>query len=414
MIFWSENRVFTPFLAFLPNTFLAHRCFDKATTMTTTSDQEQARLLKQEGNNLFKAKKYKDAAARYRDAAHLDPQAVYYSNLAACHEKLSQWSKMETAAQKCIELDSQFVKGYYRLAVAQQQRQHWGDALATLQTGLTVAPNQADLVRLQAQVTECHDLTRCAHCNKPDAAMTCARCSVARYCNKECQREHFSQHKSTCRPPDLASMPSVCQKCAKTLSSRTYCSKCERMPYCSMDCLLQDWPRHKKECRQARATKEMVSARGKETFIALLDKWKEKTRSSIGLLATHGMTKRQFLQQPPSFSVLLDVRFNYNLLTFLPTAKPTTVPLDSLDESVRDAIASKIEQAMQLRGESNVVAHVIMLDAGDPGLDSTSIIPQNILTSGFQRYSWEDMLLMWKHGASLSGSMPLHWRSTLR
>lgn len=41
----------------------------------------------------------------------------------------------------------------------------------------------------------------CAHCGGKNARLlTCSQCHVARYCSRECQTQHWSAHKPTCKP----------------------------------------------------------------------------------------------------------------------------------------------------------------------------------------------------------------------
>lgn len=73
---------------------------------------EQAR---QEGNEFFKAGKYPEAIAKYADAMKRDPtSATPYSNRAACYQKLMEWDLALKDANKCVEMDAKFVKGWSR------------------------------------------------------------------------------------------------------------------------------------------------------------------------------------------------------------------------------------------------------------------------------------------------------------
>lgn len=53
-------------------------------------------------------------------------------------------------------------------------------------------------------------LRRCANCdlrtfdqkNKPNELKRCTRCKVTFYCNAECQRQHWNDHRETCLPPN--------------------------------------------------------------------------------------------------------------------------------------------------------------------------------------------------------------------
>merc|ERR1712018_117646 len=72
---------------------------------------------KEEGNQLYKAKKYVEALQKYSQAIELCPEnPAYYGNRAACHMMLSQYTKALDDAKTAVGLDSNFVKGYVRIA----------------------------------------------------------------------------------------------------------------------------------------------------------------------------------------------------------------------------------------------------------------------------------------------------------
>ena len=79
----------------------------------------RAEALKAEGNKFFKSGDYSAAIQKYTAATDIDPNVpAYWSNMAACYEKISQFDKMEEASRGCIKADKNFVKGYFRLATA--------------------------------------------------------------------------------------------------------------------------------------------------------------------------------------------------------------------------------------------------------------------------------------------------------
>lgn len=60
-------------------------------------------------------KKYDDAILEYTAAIALCPSPVYYSNRAAAHGALSNHEQAAEDAERAIELDPKFAKGYSRL-----------------------------------------------------------------------------------------------------------------------------------------------------------------------------------------------------------------------------------------------------------------------------------------------------------
>jgi tetratricopeptide (TPR) repeat protein len=75
--------------------------------------------LKEKGNTLFSKKQFQDAINIYEEILILDKDNfIIYSNLSACFFQLNQWEESLKYATKCVELNSTFVKGYYRMGVA--------------------------------------------------------------------------------------------------------------------------------------------------------------------------------------------------------------------------------------------------------------------------------------------------------
>jgi len=78
---------------------------------------EKAEEVRLEGNELFKEGKYAAAIEKYTDAMKRNPKAhVPYSNRAACYQKLMEWQLALKDADKCVEMDPKFVKGWSRKA----------------------------------------------------------------------------------------------------------------------------------------------------------------------------------------------------------------------------------------------------------------------------------------------------------
>ena len=115
----------------------------------------QAEAIKAEGNKYFKGGQYKQAIEKYEEASKIDPNVpAYFSNAAACWEKLGNYEKMEEAGRGCIRADRSFVKGYFRLATAQKNLNQLAECIKTLENGLGIQSNNADLKRMKKEITE--------------------------------------------------------------------------------------------------------------------------------------------------------------------------------------------------------------------------------------------------------------------
>jgi len=72
---------------------------------------------KEEGNQLYKLKQYRDALAKYSEAIDLCPQCVsFYGNRSACYLMLGQPRQALEDAKTSTNLDPEFTKGWTRVA----------------------------------------------------------------------------------------------------------------------------------------------------------------------------------------------------------------------------------------------------------------------------------------------------------
>lgn len=133
----------------------------------------QAEAIKAEGNAFFKAGKYAEAIGKYKEATKVDDKVPsYWSNMAACYEKLRQFEEMADAARSCIKADKSFVKGYFRLAVAYKNLDQLVDCVKTLESGLAVQSSNPDLKRMKKEVQELQRGEQvAAFCNKAEELM---------------------------------------------------------------------------------------------------------------------------------------------------------------------------------------------------------------------------------------------------
>ena len=114
---------------------------------------EEAEGYKAEGNALVGKKEYSKAVKKYSKAVKIDPtNVVYWSNMAFCYEKIEDLSAFKETAQKCVDIDPTFIKGYYRLAKAHTLLWDYDEAHAIIVRGLAVDPNNSDLLQLLRSV----------------------------------------------------------------------------------------------------------------------------------------------------------------------------------------------------------------------------------------------------------------------
>ncbi|KAK7307803.1 hypothetical protein VNO77_41182 [Canavalia gladiata] len=102
---------------------------------------------REKGNEFFKEQKYPEAVKHYTESLRRNPKDPRaYSNRAACYTKLGAMPEGLKDAEKCIELDPTFVKGYTRKGAVQFFMKEYDKALETYREGLKHDPNNQELL----------------------------------------------------------------------------------------------------------------------------------------------------------------------------------------------------------------------------------------------------------------------------
>ncbi|VFQ88735.1 unnamed protein product [Cuscuta campestris] len=110
-------------------------------------DPQLADEEREKGNQLFKEQKYPDAIKHYNESIKRNPNnPLAYSNRAASYTKLGALPEGLKDAEKCIELDPTFAKGYTRKGAVQFFMKEYEKALETYQEGLKHDPKNPELL----------------------------------------------------------------------------------------------------------------------------------------------------------------------------------------------------------------------------------------------------------------------------
>jgi len=84
-----------------------------------------------------KHNKYKEALDMFTNALNLNVEtkknSIYYSNRALVHASMENIGLALEDSNKAIEIDPDYLKGYYRRASANLLLCHWDDAIADLE-----------------------------------------------------------------------------------------------------------------------------------------------------------------------------------------------------------------------------------------------------------------------------------------
>ncbi|WJX60425.1 DNA binding protein [Trifolium repens] len=110
-------------------------------------DPKLANEEREKGNDYFKQQKYPEAIKHYTESLKRNPKdPKAYSNRAACYTKLGAMPEGLKDAEKCIELDPTFTKGYTRKGAVQYFMKEYEKALETYREGLKHDPNNQELL----------------------------------------------------------------------------------------------------------------------------------------------------------------------------------------------------------------------------------------------------------------------------
>lgn len=124
----------------------------------------------------------------------------------------------------------------------------------------------------------------CDTCAAPNALGKCSRCTIARYCDEQCQRQHFAQHRKICLPvrdkfvlplgvrEDVDSLTTAwlpfpsnwCEACG--LPTQRECAECQ-MPYCSVSCEQKDHVQHLWVCKNPSEERRLAFAWAKNPIV---------------------------------------------------------------------------------------------------------------------------------------------------
>ena len=97
-----------------------------------------------------------------KDASSLNIVNLISTHLciSACHGGKGDWEKASNDAKECIKVNPEFIKGYYRLANAQSEKNEFDAALATVKQGLAVESNNPQLQKQMRQIKAKRDNQR--------------------------------------------------------------------------------------------------------------------------------------------------------------------------------------------------------------------------------------------------------------
>lgn len=99
------------------------------TAMSLDDRKHWAGKLKEAGNHAYGSKDFNKAIDLYTKAILCKPEAVYYSNRAACYNALADWEKVVEDTTAAINLDSEYIKAMNRRANAYDKLGKYSESL---------------------------------------------------------------------------------------------------------------------------------------------------------------------------------------------------------------------------------------------------------------------------------------------
>uniref|UniRef100_A0AAR2L070 Serine/threonine-protein phosphatase n=1 Tax=Pygocentrus nattereri TaxID=42514 RepID=A0AAR2L070_PYGNA len=118
----------------------------------------QAEKLKEKANNYFKEKDYENAIKYYTEALDLNPSnAIYYSNRSLAYLRTECYGYALADATRALEIDKNYIKGYYRRATSNMALGKFKAALKDYETVVRVRPNDKDA---KMKYQECNKIVK--------------------------------------------------------------------------------------------------------------------------------------------------------------------------------------------------------------------------------------------------------------
>eukprot|EP01083_Nonionella_stella_P073204 197767_1 len=131
--------------------------FKSPPSVHSEKNQKTAAMFKNQGNQLLKQRKYKEAIAKYTAAIALDgANAICFSNRAAVQTHLKRYEESIADAQMASSIDPNYVKAYVREAYAEYKLNHFQKSLDAYAKALGLTtPSHPDHAMYSKQIKLC-------------------------------------------------------------------------------------------------------------------------------------------------------------------------------------------------------------------------------------------------------------------
>jgi tetratricopeptide (TPR) repeat protein len=192
---------------------------------------------------------------------------VLLNKMAICHNELQQWVEAVACYKEAVEHlrnmyrnnHPEYANTLHNLAVLFAELKQYEEAIPRMEEALALyqrvygdqhectvrtAKDLAEVRQLATQshrgaINVSHHFRMCSCCGAVSEIIFTCPCDRARYCNADCQLQHWPTHKLHC---------SVCFYCSTLLTKVMRCSRCQTAKYCNAACQMAHWGEHKKDC----------------------------------------------------------------------------------------------------------------------------------------------------------------------
>ncbi|CAL0300132.1 unnamed protein product [Lupinus luteus] len=112
---------------------------------------------KDQGNEFFKQKKFKEAIDCYSRSIALSPTAVAYANRAMAYIKLKRFQKAEDDCTEALNLDDRYIKAYSRRATARKELGKIKGSMDDAEFALRLEPNNQEIKKQYADAKSLYE-----------------------------------------------------------------------------------------------------------------------------------------------------------------------------------------------------------------------------------------------------------------
>ncbi|KAK9472781.1 uncharacterized protein V1510DRAFT_416890 [Dipodascopsis tothii] len=102
---------------------------DTLATLTDKQREEYSAQFKSAGNDAFNSKSYEAAIDLYTKAIECKPNAVYFSNRAACYNAVGNWEKVVEDTTSALALEPEYLKALTRRANAYEKLEDFSESV---------------------------------------------------------------------------------------------------------------------------------------------------------------------------------------------------------------------------------------------------------------------------------------------